>query len=107
MPTLIGRFWFDRTSNGNLIGEFSNNISKRISTESADLVKGGSTDFIGDYLSTWQEDDAACFANLKVSYKSGTGNKIFTLEWKEDGKLIFEGEGKLYNNTLIGDYRGL
>ena len=34
---LIGQFYFKRTTNGNLVGEFSNNFENRIYTESSDL----------------------------------------------------------------------
>jgi len=46
-----GRFWFKRTVNGNLIGEFSNNVSESISTESADLITTPES-FVGVYILT-------------------------------------------------------
>ncbi len=103
---LIGRFYFKLTSNGNLIGEFSNNFSTGISTESAD-----STNILGNYLgvynSTWQEDGNAHFANLTISQKNATGNTIFTLEWRENNNLTFIGEGMLCDNILIGNYQSV
>ena len=103
---LIGRFYFKQTSNGNLIGEFSNNLSDGIATESADSI-GKTNNYIGDYNSTWQENGKRRFSNLKISQKAGTSNTIFTLEWTDNGRQIFLGEGMLCDNILIGDYRGV
>jgi hypothetical protein len=103
---LFGRFYFKKTSNGNLVGEFSNNISRSISTESADKVES-SDSYIGKYNTTWQENGVVRFAKLNISQKQETGNMIFTLEWKENDKLIFVGEGMFCDNILIGDYQGV
>ena len=101
---VVGRFFFKRTDNENLIGEFSNNCGKKISTESADLMEDHPHDgFIGTYHSTWQEGGEALFAELKISSKGGS-NKLFRLEWRRDGNLIFEGEGMRMDGVLIGDY---
>jgi hypothetical protein len=108
MPTnLIGRFYFKKTRNGNLIGEFSNNLSGNIiSTESADFiekVEGADGDYFGKYHSTWQENGKSYFANLEITPKVGN-NKLFTLNWTRNGK-IFVGEGMLCDDILIGDYK--
>lgn len=103
---LLGRFYFKKTSNGNLVGEFSNNKSKSISTESADKIESFDS-YIGTYNSTWQENGTMRFAKLYISQKKDTGNTIFTLEWKVDDKLIFVGEGMFCDNILIGDYQGV
>ena len=52
MPKLIGSFYFDRTASGNLVGEFVNNQSSFVMTESAN-PKGKFPNFIGKYDSTW------------------------------------------------------
>jgi hypothetical protein len=59
MANLIGRFYFKLTDSKNLIGEFSNNTSKRNYTESADLDhrKPDDAKFIGEYFSTWHEEN--------------------------------------------------
>lgn len=102
---LIGRFYFKRTQNGNLIGEFSNNHSLRNSTESADLtdrVDG----FVGQYNTTWQENRKPIFAKLSITYKVDSGNSIYQLKWTDDkGIPIYIGEGFLFDGVLIGDYR--
>lgn len=102
---LFGRFYFKKTSNGNLVGEFSNNTSRSISTESADKVESADS-YIGKYNTTWQENGIVRFAKLNISQKQETGNMIFTLEWKENDNLIFVGEGMFCDNILIGDYQG-
>jgi hypothetical protein len=97
---IIGRFYFKRTSNGNLIGEFSNNKRKRIFTESADLIGNGSS-FNGNYNSTWY-DKKPIFAKLSII----SNGKKYSLYWNEENKeTSFWGEGILYDNILIGDYR--
>lgn len=104
---LIGRFYFKKTHNGNLIGEFSNNIIDFISSESADAHNDNdSNDFIGIYNTTWQQDHQPFFAKLTISYRQNTSQRIYTLEWLDkSGNLIFLGEGFVFENSLIGDYR--
>jgi hypothetical protein len=105
---IIGRFYLKRTSNGNLIGEFSNNQSGNIiSTESADFIKkidGADGDYFGEYHSTWQENGEAVFANLKITPKPNC-NKLFTLKWR--GASNFDGEGMFCDDILIGDYHSI
>jgi hypothetical protein len=100
MSNLIGSFYFELTANGNLIGEFSNNLSKSITTENANL-SGTASGFIGKYESTWYDDDVH-FANLVISQR--VKNKIYVLQWNENGKLKYKGEGFLHDKTLIGYY---
>lgn len=107
MPTTKGRFYFNRTINGNLIGEFSNANSKINSTESADLYEY-IDDFIGKYYTTWQEDGKAIFAELEIGYlhpPTSPNTKIFKLIWYRNRKIIFKGQGILLNkDVLVGDY---
>ena len=117
MRKLIGRFFFQKTDNGNLIGEFSNN-SDTLSTESSDWKKGcenkecANCKWHGTYHSSWQEECEALFAELKISPKKGSA-KLFSLEWCRNNnntssthkELIFVGEGMLCSGLLIGDYR--
>ena len=105
---LIGRFYFKCTNNGNLIGEFSNNISSGIYSESADLNvtdKKGEDPFIGNYISTWRENGRPKSANLLIEYKLDTNSQIYSLTWKLKGNINYFGEGMLCDNILIGDYR--
>jgi hypothetical protein len=107
MPEIIGRFYFKQTSNGNLIGEFSNHQSDQIFTESADLKPesdDGNYKYVGKYFSTWREKGEARYANLTI--KPGRSNKLFILEWIGD-RCNFKGEGMLCDNILIGDYQSV
>lgn len=101
---LIGRFYFKKTANGNLLGEFSHNRSEINSSESADILNY-SDDFIGTYFTTWQENNAPRSANLKIEFKQGTGDRIYKLTWTLDNKELFLGEGFLCDKILFGDYR--
>ena len=99
MEKVNGRFYFKKTINGNLLGEFSNNGTSKNYTESADLISNIKDDhFEGSYLSTWYED-GACFAKLDIKRLDGH----YSLEWTEGAH--FEGQGMLCeNNILIGNY---
>ncbi len=109
---IIGRFYFKLTDSKNLIGEFSNNLSKRNYTESAVLKSRNPDDvkFVGDYLSTWYEEKSTVvLSELKIWQKTGHEN-IFSLTWRNfNGKTVggisFWGEGILCDGILIGDYR--
>src|ERR1039457_6452627 len=91
---LTGRFYFKLTSNGNLIGEFSNDCSgkpQETATESSDLRGEPNGSYLGVYSSTWQENKTACFAELTITQKKDT-NRLFSLDLKDSqGKLIFKG----------------
>lgn len=104
MGAIHGRFYFKKTSNNNLIGEFSNNVGSGVYTESADLIPQSHNDgFVGHYFSTWQENGSAHLTKLDISPKNGTNNSIFALEW--NGKdSHFLGEGMLCDEILIGNY---
>lgn len=110
MPDLIGRFFFRKTDNGNLIGEFSNNLDAGIYTESADRIKGcedkecANCRYHGTYSSTWQENGVPFFADLTIS-KNTRNNKLFSLKWiVKNGSTNYTGEGMLCDDILIGDY---
>jgi hypothetical protein len=98
-----GRFYFKQTSNGNLIGEWSNYESEP-ATESSDLQGEyqPTVQFKGTYNSTWQENGKAIIRELTIT-KLG---KKFKLDWTEIGnnKSDFTGEGMLCDNILVGDY---
>ena len=113
MPKITGRFYFKQTTNGNLLGEWSNHdstASQPTSTESADFdFSLGSPKargpFVGRYHSTWQENGEAVFATLTIDPKLPIPN-IFTLTWHSPskGKDIFKGEGMLCDDILVGNY---
>ncbi|UJS26007.1 hypothetical protein [Thiothrix winogradskyi] len=111
---LNGRFYFELTTNYNLIGEYSSNYSQHSEPESASRIyyegedkNNKSYDFIGDYLTIWQEDGSAIIANLKIIEKPNCTN-IYSLLWSsttDQNTIYFTGEAMLYRNSIIGDYR--
>ena len=109
---LVGRFYFKQTGNGNLIGEYSNNMGDKIYTESCDLMKQDekykNEKFIGEYHSTRDENGKAIFVELKILPKfngKGEKTKMYTLSWEFNDKKYFSGEGMLCDEILIGDYK--
>jgi hypothetical protein len=109
MKQIIGRFYFKKTINGNLQGEYSNNYSDKSCTESAtkiNLDANESEKYDGMYNTSWIEtDEIKCFsAHLKISQKRSCLN-IFSLKWTSNtGKILFEGEAMLCDKILIGNY---
>ena len=114
MPTIFGRFFFKLTDSKNLIGEFSNNFSKRNWTESSDRIIPNAADgkFDGDYFSTWHEENGGqhecVLAKLEIKQKP---ENIFSLIWWRvnngvpETNPFFRGEGILCDGILIGDYQ--
>jgi hypothetical protein len=111
---ILGRFYFKQTVNGNLIGEYSNQKSEEVWSESAnkkpdeknEVAKDNEKNepFIGTYISTWGERSEAILCDLKISPKSNTRG-IYSLTWEKDNSQIFKGEGFIVDNMLIGDYQ--
>jgi len=104
-----GNFYFKKTINGNLLGEFSNdgplNGVLKSYTESADLISNiKKDDFEGLYHSTWYENEACCARlEIKKSDDIKISKDLYFLKWTEGGN--FEGQGMLCeNNVLIGNY---
>jgi hypothetical protein len=102
---IFGRFYFKQTHQGNLIGEYCNQNSKEVWSESANKLDQNTSDlFIGKYASTWGESNEAVLCELHISQKPDTKG-IYRLIWKNDNKIIFKGEGFIVDNILIGDYQ--
>lgn len=104
MANLIGRFYFKLTESGNLVGEFSNQMSITNSTESADRVSED-VGFEGEYVTTWRQEREPFIARLVIRGKSGNHRNIFALQWFRDKEIIYWGEGFVEGGILIGDYR--
>jgi len=103
MKAITGSFYFKKTFNGNLIGEFANNDpSSMVITENAN-IQNSIFGFIGTYISTWY-DNASHQAQLEIK---AIGNKsTFSLIWTENGKITYEGEAFLQDeNILVGFYQ--
>ena len=91
-----GRFYYKQTTNGNLLGEFSNNKSDRNYTESANILSGFLSEYIGNYTATWNEIEPTSL-DLSIIIKPST-NGIFTLVWSQNGKSVFSGEAFIVDN---------
>lgn len=115
----LRRFFYKLTNNGSLFGDFSNNVSADIVSESADRIKGcedkecNNCRYHGTYISTWRHDNKpeneAVIAELKIFRKTGKlgSDKLFSLEWHKlhkNNELFFKGEGMLCDDILIGNY---
>lgn len=94
-----GSFYFEKTVNGNLIGEFSNNSDDTIMTESANKVNPDGK-FEGTYISTWFDIDLTK-ADLEIK---PNGHK-YILTWTGTGGQEYKGEGFLAGDRLIGYYK--
>jgi len=104
MAKIAGRFYFKRTSNGNLVGEWSNNAESRAFSESADLKESVDGQYLGVFDSTWLENQTPILARLTITRKQKS-TSLFTLQWR--GQSNFDGEGMLCDDILIGDYHSL
>lgn len=104
---IYGRFYFKKTNNGNLIGEYSNYGMNENLTESADLIKPENSrdHFEGEYVTTWREDDLAILADLIIEQKPESRGQIFDLQWLSENKVLYTGQGFLCDDILIGDYQ--
>ncbi len=103
MSVIVGRFYFKLTENGNLLGEYSNNITQKAYTESAVRIEAGRNEFSGDYHSAWVEDGKAIYAKLVIG--ESVFGKIYSLKWEEkSGVALFVGRGMLVDGILIGNY---
>ncbi len=112
MP-IRGRFYFTKTDNGNLIGEFSHNQCATIFTETAQLIDSTGTpgEYPGTYHSAWLDDDggnntAAILAELTIT-PTGPNDPRFDLNWRviaPERQELYTGQAMLANGMLIGDY---
>lgn len=102
---MIGNFNLEKTRSGNIIGEFTNNLTNQIFTESADLIDGNLLEFNGTYLDTWQEKNIPYLSKLVIVTIENTSNLKYSLKWFNDkNELIFLGQGFIYNDLLTGYY---
>jgi len=107
MNLLVGRFYFKQTKNGNLLGEFSNNLTKLIFTECANIKSEFTKkhSFIGDYETVWFEKGAESFT-LKIEFKFKNKEILkLTLTNPQNNQIIFHGEGFIVDKILIGNYQ--
>jgi hypothetical protein len=113
MSKLIGRFYFKKTQNGNLVGEYSNNGMMAVDSECSNIddTKIDDSDielpdlFNGNYISVWHDGKETKEARLNIKPKHGTTG-IYSLKWTAlNNTIVFWGEGMIVDGILIGDYR--
>ena len=97
-----GSFWFQLTQNGNLVGEFIDNVKSNVFTESADRKKGMPASFRGIFDSTWLESRQAI--KMELNIQPG-GYQIFELRWLAENRIRYYGEAFLAGDgKLTGTY---
>lgn len=109
-PRFIGRFYFKLTSNGNLIGEYSNSRTSSCCSEAANRVSEWPSrpdelpgaGFIGKYDTAWREGAGVGKSRLVIEREPNRLG-IFKVAWTTCDTFV--GEGMLCDDILIGDYR--
>lgn len=111
-----GIFYFKKTSNGNLFGEYTNLDMDEVAPESASR-KASTTEskataesadpwgFCGEYASTWYESKSVGeHCTLSIRAEVAMSSK-YVLQWiNSDKKIRFEGTGMICDGILIGEY---
>ncbi len=110
---LIGSFYFRRTPNGNLIGEFTNFRTPIIITESANLAQNEDVEnddvligheFLGKYNCSWRQNNDVFRLTLEIR-RVPNANQKFELEWtNESGDIEYSGQGFMAEDLLAGFY---
>mgnify|MGYP000954873765 FL=1 len=102
---VIGSFYFKLTNSGNLIGEYSNNNIFVVETECA-KSRIGNNGFLGKFKSVWTDGtNKSDVYDLEIILKPGS-TLVYGLRWEKKG-AIYEGEGFIVDNMLIGCYKGV
>ena len=103
MEEIIGNFYYTRSVNGNLLGEFTNNLDDRILSESCN-PRTNMDGFIGEYNSSWQQNrDTFGFGLTIDNHPTALGK--FTLIWSNpNGTPEYFGEGFRVGEMLVGFY---
>lgn len=99
---ISGIFYFKKTTNGNLIGEFTNNKMNSLSVECSQLISEKENIFEGNYRTTWIEGEKSESSYLEIKLQS---KSKYELIWKSDSNTIsFRGNGFVIDKILIGAY---
>jgi|GEM_PF-756260 len=113
-----GEFYFKLTSNGNLVGEFTNRGTDHIGVESAARREAASErdafGFTGTYRSSWVEpnDRTPGTGVLTITLVNNPSGQLlprrYRLEWRahagENAGFLFHGHGFVADGLLIGHY---
>jgi hypothetical protein len=111
MEPIHGTFYFQLTTDGNLIGEYKNQFTPRQRPECAFRRDGALADeyqtFVGEYISTWYEPEqnSAVRARLSVQPRGEPSRNQFVLTWSNfRGTRLYWGEAMLNDGQLVGNY---
>ncbi|MBN2703013.1 MAG: hypothetical protein JXR23_02280 [Pontiellaceae bacterium] len=108
MGKITGRFYFKLSSNGNLLGEYSNDKSQDCDVEAAKRLSEcqgtNINSFVGKYYSTWTEGNSAHSATLSITKRV---DQIYSFEWSRNNEPVFTGEAMIVDGILIGNYWGV
>ena len=99
---IIGNFYFRRTANGNILGEYTNKGIKEVFAEIA-IPKDKIDTFVGKYTTSWFEGNTEDPNTSELEIETKEDNK-FRLTWKNANEELFYGEGFIVDNILIGFY---
>lgn len=102
---IIGTFYFKKTTNGNLVGEYTNNKTNYLSVECAQITSSEKKNlFEGTYRTTWIEGEKPESATLKISLQNISVQK-YDLTWKSNSDItLFKGQGFIMDEILLGTY---
>lgn len=116
---VYGRFYFELTVNGNLLGEYSNRNSQWVDVEAARRISGSQAGpsegspvaygFVGDYNSVWTEGESNVMHGILTIGRKNVPGEIFEVTWSSSDRRreLFVGEAMLVNAKLIGDYHSV
>lgn len=102
---VIGSFHFRLTNSGNLIGEYINNHSNIILTESANRVNPTDNKpvFEGNYVTSWLEGNRPQSNRISINRIQDTN--MFSIIWATiRGEITFQGKGTFMDENIIYGY---
>jgi len=115
MERILGYFIFVVLGDGVLAAKFAHTEGNWALSESVTLLDGAMPPdpFIGRYASVWLDTTppdpiTSTEGRLRIFAKPNSRVNQYLLEWRErdNGAVIYWGEGMVYNNVLSGAYWG-
>lgn len=109
---VIGSFHFRLASSGNLIGEYINNHSTTILTESANrenpiaFSRNNKPTFEGNYVTSWLEGNRA--QSNRINIDRIQNSNVLNVIWTTiRGEITFQGKAAFMDdNNIYGYYSG-
>ena len=98
-------FALKKTTNGNLVGEYTNNKTNFLSVECAQVTSSEKKNlFEGTYRTIWIEGEKSELATLKISLQNISGQK-YDLTWKSNSDItLFKEQGFIIDEILLRTY---